>query len=317
MDLESIAPYGALAVGVLCSVLYIVRVLGSQVNAELLRGAVDKMIAGGRPRRALKLTMAAPNSAVCRAVGAALLECLARKSLDAGAGDYRSLPADRLPDAILARVRVKYDEAFDAAMRPVVVASWFALLAVPSFAAAMATPWIFVGMPPIVAILASLGLALLALAARSHWRTVRARDTVFDALSARWVEISLSPNTEDADAPAPSLAEKHLPDRASLSLDVYEPGRERRLVQCEEDIIKIGALPTAHVRLEANGVSRLHAVIERTAAGADIIDLGASSPTRVNGEKIAKRTLADGDVISIGDAELRVILEMPGAVRVG
>jgi pSer/pThr/pTyr-binding forkhead associated (FHA) protein len=59
----------------------------------------------------------------------------------------------------------------------------------------------------------------------------------------------------------------------------------------------------------------MHAVIERTAEGTTIIDLGSSDGTLVNGAKVAKRALIDGDVITLGEAELRVRLGEGAANR--
>jgi hypothetical protein len=69
-------------------------------------------------------------------------------------------------------------------------------------------------------------------------------------------------------------------------------------------ILKIGKLPSAQVKLEGEGVSRIHAVVEVRDDGVTLIDLGSHEGTRVDGEPITKRTLAVGDRVTIGDHEL-------------
>src|SRR5687768_7302313 len=70
--------------------------------------------------------------------------------------------------------------------------------------------------------------------------------------------------------------------------------------------IKIGKLTSSHLRLEDDeSVSRMHAVIEVTSANdITIIDLGSTKGTIVNGKKINKASLQDGDIILLGDTKI-------------
>jgi len=78
----------------------------------------------------------------------------------------------------------------------------------------------------------------------------------------------------------------------------------------ERDIIKIGRLASAHLRLEDPKVSRIHAVIEVSdAKEAAIIDMGSAEGTRVNGEKVSRVRLKHGDEIGLGDSRLVVVLD--------
>jgi hypothetical protein len=78
----------------------------------------------------------------------------------------------------------------------------------------------------------------------------------------------------------------------------------------ERDIIKIGRLASAHLRLEDPKVSRIHAVIEISdAKEAAIIDMGSAEGTRVNGEKVSRARLKHGDEIGLGDSRLVVVLD--------
>lgn len=78
----------------------------------------------------------------------------------------------------------------------------------------------------------------------------------------------------------------------------------------DRDIIKIGRLASAHLRLEDPKVSRIHAVIEISESReASIIDMGSAEGTRVNGEKVSRARVKHGDEIGLGDSRLVIILD--------
>jgi TonB family protein len=81
----------------------------------------------------------------------------------------------------------------------------------------------------------------------------------------------------------------------------------------ERDIIKIGRLSSAHLRLDDETVSRVHAVLEAGADGSlSIIDMGSAEGTWVNGKRVNKGRVTFGDTIRMGGTTLR--LENPAAV---
>jgi DNA-binding CsgD family transcriptional regulator len=97
-------------------------------------------------------------------------------------------------------------------------------------------------------------------------------------------------------------------------------GSGSELVRLESDRITIGKSPDNDVVLDDPVVSRLHAVIERYAAGWAIRDLGSRNGTYVNGERIgSERALRPGDEIRLGDTRLNyradVISDLPSATR--
>jgi len=74
-----------------------------------------------------------------------------------------------------------------------------------------------------------------------------------------------------------------------------------------QDIIKVGKLPSSHLRIEDENVSRMHAVIEVTGPEEIyIIDLGSAAGTIVNGKKVNKCKLQNGDEIVLGGARVTV-----------
>lgn len=96
-----------------------------------------------------------------------------------------------------------------------------------------------------------------------------------------------------------------------MTFRIYSGDELVRTEMLTQDIIKVGKLPSSHLRIDDDNVSRMHAVIEVT--GPDevfIIDLGSASGTIVNGKKVNKCKLQHGDEVVLG--ETRVVVEIGG-----
>jgi FHA domain len=89
-----------------------------------------------------------------------------------------------------------------------------------------------------------------------------------------------------------------------------------REVTLTQAVIKIGKLPTAHLQIDDESVSRMHAIVEVSPHAVTLIDLGSTRGTLVNGRRITTATLRSGDVITLGDtrAELAIADAEPAAV---
>lgn len=99
-----------------------------------------------------------------------------------------------------------------------------------------------------------------------------------------------------------------------MKFRIQSPNGEERVEELTQDIIKVGKLPSSHLRIDDDNVSRMHAVIEVT--GPDdifIIDLGSASGTIVNGQKVNKCKLQSGDEIQLGDTKVIVEIGAPAA----
>jgi hypothetical protein len=73
------------------------------------------------------------------------------------------------------------------------------------------------------------------------------------------------------------------------------------------EVLTVGRGPGVDVDLADPTVSPLHAEIVRRGPHVYVADLGLSrTGTRVNGRPVARRLLVEGDVISFGDAQVRV-----------
>jgi outer membrane biosynthesis protein TonB len=98
-----------------------------------------------------------------------------------------------------------------------------------------------------------------------------------------------------------------------LTFKVYKGDELVTTETFDREIIKIGRLSSAHLRLDDEKVSRIHAVVEISASGeVNIIDMGSAEGTFVNGEKTNKATLKPGDELRLGDTRI-VFQEQDGA----
>ena len=78
-----------------------------------------------------------------------------------------------------------------------------------------------------------------------------------------------------------------------------------RRVQLGEDPVRIGRLPDCAVPLSDSQASRHHAEVRRTDHGFAVTDLDSLNGTTVNGVVIHEKDLEDGDVITIGETDIR------------
>lgn len=97
-----------------------------------------------------------------------------------------------------------------------------------------------------------------------------------------------------------------------LTFRIYKGEELVREESLTQDIIKIGKLESSHLRIDDENVSRMHAVIEITGPGEiHIIDLGSSSGTVMNGQKVNKCAVQDGDELQLGDTRIVVGVGQP------
>lgn len=101
--------------------------------------------------------------------------------------------------------------------------------------------------------------------------------------------------------------------KVSMTFRIYDGETLVRTETLAQDIIKVGKLPSSHLRIEDENVSRMHAVIEVTSPEeVYIIDLGSAAGTIVNGKKVNKGKLQNGDEIVLGGT--RIVVEFGAAV---
>jgi len=72
-----------------------------------------------------------------------------------------------------------------------------------------------------------------------------------------------------------------------------------------ESVITIGRHPESNLVLADPNVSRNHAEIRPQGERYQVVDLGSTNGTRVNGVRVDKQTLEDGDEITFGNTRMR------------
>jgi pSer/pThr/pTyr-binding forkhead associated (FHA) protein len=102
----------------------------------------------------------------------------------------------------------------------------------------------------------------------------------------------------------------------TLTFKIYRGDDLVRTDTLEQDVVKIGKLSTSHVRLDDETVSRMHAVVEVTGDDVHVIDLGSTRGTLLNGQKVNKAKLNDGDELMLGDTKIVVGLDLAAGAQV-
>lgn len=93
----------------------------------------------------------------------------------------------------------------------------------------------------------------------------------------------------------------------SIRFEIFEEGELVDICDVERDVVKVGSLASSHLELDGPGVSRVHAVIERSDDGAyHVIDLGSGEGTHVDGEEVTKCAVESGDEVVFGDTRVRL-----------
>lgn|GEM_PF-561169 len=80
-------------------------------------------------------------------------------------------------------------------------------------------------------------------------------------------------------------------------------GREFRLVAASTTV---GRDPGAGIQVEDDSISRIHARLDRDAAGLSVTDLKSRNGVRVNGEPVLQAPLEAGDTVEFGDVAFEV-----------
>jgi TonB family protein len=94
----------------------------------------------------------------------------------------------------------------------------------------------------------------------------------------------------------------------TLTLKVVRDGEVVATHTVEGELIKIGRMASAHLRLDDPKVSRIHAMLEVGADGTvSVIDMGSAQGTLVDGKPISKVALSSGDRFVVGDTTVEVV----------
>ena len=106
----------------------------------------------------------------------------------------------------------------------------------------------------------------------------------------------VGPNADAAQAPA-----------AAWSAELIRIDGERPVTHVLSRRTRIGRATGCELQIESGSVSRHHALVMVGPRVAVIEDLNSTNGVFVNGRKVTRQTLSDGDAISIGDTQFRYL----------
>jgi hypothetical protein len=260
------------------------------VNIDKATEVLIKILSAGNRERAMRLTNAAPQAVYMRAVHHAL------------GGDSTTREA----------VQSRFDSALADGLRPfpaMTNAGYVAVLAGGLAAGLAATS----SSPNVAVIATSIAAVIVAL---RNVKQLGAIEAQARAGFARVVDVLVAvPAAAPAAAPvatstaAPTAAPAATPARSphDLVLVASIDGREVARRKLDEKVIKIGKMASSHLFIDHPSMSRIHAVVEVTDEHAQIIDLGSTTGTKVNGDRVNKATVTAGDVLQLGDVHIELI----------
>jgi pSer/pThr/pTyr-binding forkhead associated (FHA) protein len=114
-----------------------------------------------------------------------------------------------------------------------------------------------------------------------------------------------NPAGEPASTPPPSRPRAAPAVHTTITPSVHRKLGSRHWIRTE--VLLIGRSPDNDIVVLDLGVSKRHAELRRSPSGRlSIIDLNSHRGTFVNGVRISRQELKDGDVITIGLATLRL-----------
>jgi len=103
-----------------------------------------------------------------------------------------------------------------------------------------------------------------------------------------------------------------------LRFEVQYPHGEPHEVELQGTVAILGRDPSCDLVLNDSKCSRRHAVLEAGPQGIAIRDTGSANGVFVNGRKVERSPLAEGDVVRLGEVRLTVLSEdVPGTLVMG
>lgn len=94
-----------------------------------------------------------------------------------------------------------------------------------------------------------------------------------------------------------------------LRFRIWTPGQPMREIERRREVLRIGRLQSADIRIEDPRASRMHAVIECSPTEVTVIDLGSTDRTLVNGMPVNKQQLQSGDRLLVGATVIEIAIE--------
>lgn len=107
---------------------------------------------------------------------------------------------------------------------------------------------------------------------------------------------------------------EHLGDGQQTRLFVRTQG-DTGIVHLLGRRTSVGRTPDNDIHIDADHISRRHAVVLLAGGKTVIEDLNSTNGTYVNGERVTRRTLKEGDIVSLGKTDFRFAIKPPAEQR--
>jgi diguanylate cyclase (GGDEF)-like protein len=118
----------------------------------------------------------------------------------------------------------------------------------------------------------------------------------------KWAEDLEATRVSNIDKLRDELRSRAERDRAYLI--VLAGNSVGKMFKLDEGETVIGRSHRADIRLEDDSISRMHAKVVLETNSVHVEDLGSSNGTLVNGERVSKQSLSDGDKIRLGETTI-------------
>ena len=103
-----------------------------------------------------------------------------------------------------------------------------------------------------------------------------------------------------------------------MKFEIRYPTGTTHTVEFTQTLVSLGRDPTCDVVLNDAKCSRRHAVIEAGPTGLAVRDAGSANGVFLNGRKVERATLEDGDFLRLGEVIVKILAgDSPGTVVVG
>jgi FHA domain len=103
---------------------------------------------------------------------------------------------------------------------------------------------------------------------------------------------------------------EHLGDVEPVRMLVRTSG-ETGIVQLLGRRTTLGRTPDNDIRIDEDFISRHHAVVLLAGASTVVEDLNSTNGTYVNAERVNRKTLKEGDLVTLGKTEFRFVVKRP------
>lgn len=94
-----------------------------------------------------------------------------------------------------------------------------------------------------------------------------------------------------------------------MKFEIRYPTGTRHEIELEGTVATVGRDPSCDIVVNDAKCSRRHAVLEAGAQGIAIRDTGSANGVMVNGRRVERAALDEGDVVQLGDVSLKVLPE--------